>query len=152
MVKFRAETTIARSAEDIFAYAADVARHPEWMGVTDAKLISGHQTEVGARAAETLKFGPRTIPFTFEVVEVEPNRRIVWRTVDGGALNAEGGLQLVPEGPTSTRATYFGSMGLRGVWRLLEPLMAAEIRAGESAELERLKAKMESGADSHAGG
>jgi hypothetical protein len=32
---------------------------------------------------------------------------------------------------------------MKGVWRLLEPLMASEVRFGEAAELVRLKDNLE---------
>ena len=34
MIRFETEQTIERPADEVWAYAADVARHPEWMGVT----------------------------------------------------------------------------------------------------------------------
>ena len=52
-------------------------------------------------------------------------------------------LDLEPLGPERTRAIWSGSLGLRGLWRVIEPLMAAEVKAGEAAELRRLKENLE---------
>ena len=52
MIKFETVQTIERSADDVWAYAADIRRHPEWMGVTDARIVQGSGAEVGARAIE----------------------------------------------------------------------------------------------------
>ena len=52
-------------------------------------------------------------------------------------------LDLEPIAPDRTRAVWSGSLGLTGLWRVLEPLMASEIRTGEAAELERLKRNLE---------
>ena len=41
MTTFVMEETIAGSPDEIWAYAADIRRHPEWMGVTDARVVRG---------------------------------------------------------------------------------------------------------------
>ena len=144
MIRFATEQTIARSADDIWTYAADILRHPEWMGVTDARIVRGTGTEVGARALERIKLGPRSVDVEFEVSGSSPARRIAWRVASGSPLAGDVALDLEPLGPERTRAVWSGWLGLTGLWRLLEPLMAAEVKAGEAAELRRLKANLES--------
>ena len=143
MIRFETEQTIARSAEDVWAYAADIVRHPEWMGVTDARIVRGQGTEVGARAVERMKLGPRSIDVEFEVSGSIPARRIAWRVAGGSPLAGDITLDLEPLGPDRTRAVWSGWIGLTGIWRLIEPLMAAEVKAGEAAELRRLKENLE---------
>lgn len=143
MIKFETEQTIARSADEIWTYAADVLRHPDWMAVTDARLLHGQGSEVGARGRERLMLGPFKWDVEFEVVEAEPGRRIVWRAVDDPRFDLEVGLDLAPFGPTTTRALYGATVQLRGPWRLLAPLVAMEGRAGQARELQRLKKNVE---------
>ena len=46
MIRFQTEQTIDRPAQqEIWTYAADITRHPQWMGVIDARLVSGPATE-----------------------------------------------------------------------------------------------------------
>ena len=52
-------------------------------------------------------------------------------------------LDLESLGLEETRAVWSGSIGLTGVWRVVEPLMAKEIREGEATELRRLKERLE---------
>ena len=52
-------------------------------------------------------------------------------------------LELDPLGPRRTRARWSGAMRMTGLWRLLEPMMARELRAGEAAELRRMKGVLE---------
>jgi uncharacterized membrane protein len=137
------EATIDRSAQQAWAYAADILRHPDWMSVADARLIRGEGTKVGDRGRETLILGPFKWEIQFEVVEAVPGRRIVWRSVDDPRLDLEVGLDLEPAGDASTRATYHGAVKLHGRWRLLTPLMAVEASAGLRRELQRLKASLE---------
>lgn len=143
MIRFETAQTIARSALDVWSYAADILRHPEWMGVLDARVISGQSTEVGARAIERLRLGPRTVEVQLEVSESVPSRRVAWRMAGGSPFTGEVSLDLEALGPSDTRAVWSESIGLTGLWRLVEPLMAAEVKAGEAAELRRLKENLE---------
>ena len=54
-------------------------------------------------------------------------------------------MDLEATGPESTRVVWAGSLGLTGLMRLVEPLFAGEIRAGEAAELVRLKERARGG-------
>ena len=146
MSRFETETTIDRSANDVWAYAADILRHPDWMSVADARVVRGDGTAVGARGQERLLLGPFKWDVLFEVAEAVAGRRIVWRSVDDPRLDLEVGLDLEPVGATSTRATYHGAIQMRGRWRLLAPLVAMEGSAGLKRELQRLKANVEAAA------
>lgn len=143
MIRYETEQTIARSAEDVWTYAADILRHPEWMAVTDARLLQGHGTEAGARGREGLAFGPFHWDVEFEVAEGVPGRRIVWRGLGGAPFQLEVALDLEPVGPMSTRATYRATVQLHGLWRVLAPLVAMEGSAGVRRELQRLKKNVE---------
>ena len=143
MITSQTEQTIERAAEDIWAYAADIARHPEWMGVTNAAILRGVGSEVGARGRERLVLGPFKWDVEFEVAEAVPGRRIVWRSVEGAPFDLQVSLDLASTGPTSTRATYGAEIQPHGLWRLLAPLMAAEGKAGPERELRRLKENLE---------
>jgi uncharacterized membrane protein len=143
MIRFETEQTIARSALDVWTYAADITRHPEWMGVLDARLVSGEPTEIGARGVERVKLGPLKFDVEAEVSGSIPAQRIAWRMAGGSPFAGEVTLDLESLGPDRTRAIWSGWMGLTGWWRVIEPLIAAEARAGEAAELRRMKEVLE---------
>lgn len=147
MSTFETKQTIDRSADDVWAYAADIRRHPDWMTVTDARVLDGPGTRAGARGRERMRFGPFGWDVEFEVAEATPGRRIVWKAVDGAPFDLAVSLDLEPVGPTSTRATYRADIRLRGLWRLLGPLVAMEGKAGPERELKRLKARLEETSD-----
>lgn len=143
MIKFETEQTIDRSAADVWAYAADILRHPEWMGVTDARIVHGTGTEVGARAIERIKMGPRAVDVEFTVAESIPAKRLRWTVAGRSPMSGDVMLDLESLAADETRAVWSGSIRMNGLWRLLEPLMATEIKEGEVAELRRLKANLE---------
>jgi uncharacterized membrane protein len=143
MSRFVSEQTIARSAEDVWAYAADIVRHPEWMAVTAARVVEGDGTRTGARGRERMRFGPFEWDVEVEVAEAIPGRRIVWKAVSGAPFDLEVALDLDALSPASTRATYAADVRLHGLWRLLSPLVAMEAKSGPARELQQLKAQVE---------
>lgn len=143
MIRLETERTIARSTEDVWAYAADILRHPEWMSVTDARVVRGLATETGARGRERMQFGPFGWDVEFEVIEAMPGRGIAWQAVDGAPFDLTVALGLEPVGPAATKATYAVDLRLHGLWRLLGPMVAIEGKGGPERELRRLKAQVE---------
>jgi uncharacterized membrane protein len=143
MTRFVAEQMIARSADDVWAYAADIVRHTEWMTVTDARIVHGDGTQVGAHGRERMRFGPFVWDVEFEVADATPGRRIVWKSVAGAPFDVSVSLDLEPVGSTSTKATYGADIRLHGLWRLMGPILAMEGKAGPERELGRLKAQVE---------
>ncbi len=137
------EQVIERSAQDTWVYAADIVRHPDWMTVTDARIVRGDGTQVGSRGRERLRFGPFGWDVEFEVAEAEPGRRIAWKSVHGAPFDLKVWLDLEPTGPASSKATYGADIRLRGIWRLLSPMVAMEAKAGPARELSRLKTQVE---------
>ncbi len=90
------EQVIERSAQDVWVYAADIVRHPDWMTVTDARIVRGDGTQVGSRGRERLRFGPFGWDVEFEVAEAEPGRRIAWKSVHGAPFDLTVWLDLEP--------------------------------------------------------
>jgi uncharacterized protein YndB with AHSA1/START domain len=145
MKQFKATATIARPPAAVWAYAADISRHADWMSVTDARAVQGDGSEVGSRGRARMVFGPFTWDTEFIVAEAEPGRRILWRSVDPRA-DMDFALELAADDRGATRATYSNAIQLRGRWRLLRPLLALEGAEALERELGRLKARVESAA------
>jgi uncharacterized membrane protein len=148
VIRFRAEETIERPAAEIWAVAADVSRHHEWMAVTDSELVGGDDgSKIGARTRQTMRVGPLRFQYEFEVTRSEPGRAITWLVVGRSSFQAEASLDMTPVSADATRVVYSGTMAFGGPWRLLQPLMAAEAQAGEARELKKLKMLVESSAN-----
>jgi uncharacterized protein YndB with AHSA1/START domain len=143
MARFEAETTIRRPADEIWAYAADIRRHPDWMAASDARLDRGTGQALGDRGRERVALGPLKLDIPFEVAEAVPGRKLTWRAVDNPSLDWDVTLELEPIDAASTKTTYRAAVGLRGRWRLIAPIVAMEGKSGVKKELERLKAIVE---------
>ena len=144
MTRFVTEQTIARSADEVWAYAADIARHPEWMAVTDARVLTGRERPEraggsgcgSARSSGTSSSRSRT---RRPDVGSSGRRSLARRSISSVALDLE------PVDLASTKATYGADIRLHGLWRLLGPMVAMEAKAGPERELKRLKAPSRGG-------
>jgi uncharacterized protein YndB with AHSA1/START domain len=152
MIRFESEQTIDRSAGDVWAYAADVQRHPTWMAIEDAAILKGASGEVGTTFRETIKMGGRRYGAELVVSEAVPGKVVAWQVTGGMPIAGEARLELEEMAPGRTKARWSGAFRLMGLWRLAEPLMAGEIRSSEAAELVRLKGILEAPASTPAGG
>ena len=142
-MRAKTEQLIESPAADIWAYAADVIRHPEWMTVTDARLMRGTGADVGSRGRERMAMGPFKWDAEFEVAEAIPGRRIVWRSVSGVRSTSSSPWISTPPGRRAPARPTVRAIEPHGLWRLLAPLLAAEGKAGPERELRRLKENVE---------
>ena len=145
MTRYEAQAEIARSADEVWRYAADIVRHPDWMSVSSARVLSGDGAQVGARGVGRQVLGPIQVDIEFEVAEAEPGRRLQWRSTDR-RFDFVVTLDLEPVGQADSRARYTAAIAMDGVVRLLSPLIALEGEKGFRAELESLKSRVESNA------
>lgn len=143
MINYQSEVIINRPVEHAFQLAADVARLDDWTDMTGTRLVAGDDLEVGAQIQTTLRMGPLKQAMTFQVSAFDPNRRLGWKSVSKGALDWEALYLFEPQGPSVTRVSTAGQLRLNGLLRLLEPLLAAEVQAGEAKELVRFRQLVE---------
>src|SRR6266851_8509203 len=79
MIEVRAQLTIHQPADRVWSFAAEIARHPDWMSVTSAESLQGTGTQVGDRGRERMRLGPWASYAELTVVAADPGRRIAWR-------------------------------------------------------------------------
>jgi uncharacterized protein YndB with AHSA1/START domain len=141
MIRYSSRVEIERPPADVYAALIDPARFGQWTDMVDVRFDVAGAPAVGSRGSFRLAKGPIAGRLDMEIVELVPNRRIVFRISHPWlAWTSVSDLEPVGHG---TRLTYAGDVGLRGWRRLLEPVMAREVRAGEAGEAERLKNLLE---------
>ena len=143
MINYQSDVIVNRPVEQVYKFAADVTRLDDWTDMTGTHLISGSDLRVGSQVESTIKMGPMKQTLVFQVEELEGNRRLVWKTVSKGALEWDATYTFEPQGPSSTRVVSSGQIRFNGLLKLLEPLMAGEVRSGEAKELIKLKELVE---------
>lgn len=143
MINYQSDVIVNRPVAEVYRLASDVDRMDDWTEMTGTHLISGENHKVGSQMETTLKMGPMKQTMVFQLTELEENRRFGFKTVSKGALEWDGDFTFEPRGPSSTRMVSSGQIRLNGLLKLLEPLMAGEIRSGEVKELIRFKELVE---------
>ena len=141
MLKYRSAVVVNRPPEIVFQYLADPAKQALWSDVPMRKLTEGHFT-TGSRIEVTFGKGPLSAKLGLEFTDVQPGQRMAWRSFSG-PIDWDGEYRLAPAGEAATELSQEGRLRFKGLWRILEPLVVAEMRGNEEKELERLKAAAE---------
>jgi carbon monoxide dehydrogenase subunit G len=115
---------ISRPPEDVFAYATDFSRFPEWQeGVVSARREGVAALGVGSRAVVTRRAGPRKLVRTEEIAELNPPRTWTVRGVGGPLIaTAKSTIEPLDDGERS-RVTIALAFEGRGIGKLLVPLL-----------------------------
>lgn len=143
MINYQSDVIVNRPMEEVYRLASDVTRYDDWTEMTGTHLVSGENLKVGSQMETTLKMGPMKQLMVFQLAELRENLRLGYKTVSKGALEWDADLAFEPQGLSSTRMVSSGQIRLNGLLKLLEPLVAGEIRSGEAKELVKFKALVE---------
>lgn len=100
-------------------------------------MLDPGPVHVGTRFEEVVKIGPWRITARCVVTEYEPETRMAFRA-ESKPMSYDGRFRVEPAGEGS-RVIIEGSAELRGLWRLMQPLLTADIRKGIKHELAALK-------------
>jgi uncharacterized protein YndB with AHSA1/START domain len=145
MIHYSSQVTIARPARAVFDALLDPELYPQWTDMVDVSFDGADRPAVGTRGRFRLAKGPIKGMLDMELTDLEPDRRVVFR-VSHPSLDWTAVSTLEPAGGGTT-LTYAGDLRLLGWRRLLEPLVAREVRTSEAAEAVRLKGLLEAAPD-----
>jgi uncharacterized protein YndB with AHSA1/START domain len=144
-----AETTIARPRAEVFDYLAHAEHLPQY--VTDFRSVeqaSDGEPGPGTEYRYVMERGKTE--GTFEWIEFEPGSKLAWHGPPAksgpGSMEPAGWWELSDEGG-ATRAKLVMEPKPGGLFKVLSPLMSMSMRRGNARALERLKQRLEGGAD-----
>jgi uncharacterized protein YndB with AHSA1/START domain len=145
MMAVQAELVINKPQEEVFAYLADITKHPEW-GNPSHKLQVRKTSEGPLGQGSTFdcegdQFGHNTDSVT--ITEYTPNSRIAYQA-DGNAGLIGYAFDLAPaDGGTRVTKT-FDAIKPKFPLNILAPVVNAFIQPGAmKGDLERIKANLE---------
>jgi uncharacterized protein YndB with AHSA1/START domain len=145
MIKYSSAVTIERDPHTVYEALLDPDLYPKWTEMVDVSFDGAERPEVGTRGRFRMSKGPIKGTLEMQLTELDPDRRVVFHVthpdLDWTAVST---LEAAGSG---TSLTYAGELRLLGWRRLIEPLMAREVRQGEAEEARRLKALLESAPD-----
>lgn len=143
MVDVSTSIEIDRPAADVAAYASDPSNAAEWYANIDTvRWESEPVVATGSRAAFVARFLGRTLTYTYEIVELEPARRLVMRTSQG-PFPMETTYTWEDRDGTSTVMTLRNRGEPTGFGRVGAPFMARAMRRANQQDLRALKARLE---------
>jgi uncharacterized protein YndB with AHSA1/START domain len=138
-----ATAEVDRPATDVFAYATDPTRFPEWQAGVVSGRLDGGGDGVGARCITVRRIGGAERPNTSELVRLEPPRAWAVRGLDG-PIRAAVDVTVEPLGADRSRVAIAVDFTGHGIGKLLVPLMVRrEARKEMPANLARLKERLE---------
>jgi uncharacterized protein YndB with AHSA1/START domain len=138
MIMYEVSETIQAEPKKVFEYLSHVPGYAQWMNVSSVEVVDGEGR--GQRWRGTTKEGA----FLVENDRYEVDRLVGFRTIEG-PMDWTGTFRVEPLDAGGSRVTSAGQIKLSGLRRLLEPIMAGEVRKGEASELLKLKGLVESG-------
>jgi carbon monoxide dehydrogenase subunit G len=144
-VRIEESVQVERNREEVFQFLTDLDNLPKWQtGVIQSERISDGPVRVGFQFAETAKVGPLKLHNICTVTDLRPNLRFSFQAKSSGPLDFEGSFELQPLSG-GTRLTVMASAHLKGLWRLLQPLLAGDLKKETRRELQTLKDLVEQG-------
>lgn len=137
------EIVIDRPRGQVAAFAAQPENAPRWyVNIKSVEWKTAPPLAVGSRVAFVAHFLGRRLAYTYEVVELVPEARLVMRTAEG-PFPMQTTYTWQSTGERSTRMTLQNRGEPSGFSRLAAPFMAAAMRRANRKDLESLKALLE---------
>jgi uncharacterized protein YndB with AHSA1/START domain len=143
MIQFETSTQISQPRGIVFEFLTDLDNLPKWQsGVVQSRRLSQGLVRPGFQFEETAKVGPWRLHTVCTVTDIKPNERFAFEAKSDGPLDYDGRFELQPVAG-GTRVTLSGDARLKGLWRLLQPLLAADLRKETRSELATIKQLLE---------
>jgi uncharacterized protein YndB with AHSA1/START domain len=144
-VDVRTEAIIERPCADVAAYAGDPSNAPQWYAnIAEVRWQTEPPVRVGSRMEFVARFLGRRLAYTYEVVELVPEQRLVMRTAEG-PFPMETTYTWQPIDATQTRMTLRNRGEPAGFGKVAAPVMAAALRRANDKDLANLKRILEVG-------
>ena len=143
MINVEASTVINRPVEEVFAFVANFENHPKWeSNFQTVKLLTATANGVGTTYQCEMKLPGQSASSQFEITEYEVNRKIAFVGEAAGPAIPKGSFLFEPVAG-GTKLTLLPRPEFRGLFRLLEPMMAGYVRKQNEDHLRTLKQLLE---------
>ncbi len=137
------ETIINRPVGQVARYAGDPTNAAHWyVNIDTVEWETPPPAAVGSRMAFVARFLGRRLAYTYEIVELVADARLVMRTAQG-PFPMETTYTWTPTDTGSTRMTLRNRGEPAGFAAMTAPMMAAAMRRANRKDLARLKQLLE---------
>ena len=139
MINVEVSTVINRPIAEVFAFVANFENHPKWeTDFQEVKQLTSTPAGVGTTYQCVLKLPGQSAKSKFEIREYEANKKIAFEGEAAGPAKPKGSY-IFESVAGGTKVTALPRPELRGLFKLLEPMMAGTIRQQNEAHLTNLK-------------
>jgi uncharacterized protein YndB with AHSA1/START domain len=137
------EIVIDRPCAEVAEYAGDPSQAPHWyVNIESVQWRTPEPVAVGSRMDFVARFLGRRLAYTYEVVDLVPDERLVMRTAQG-PFPMETTYTWQPVEPNRTRMTLRNRGEPAGFAKVTAPVMAAAMRRANQKDLANLKRILE---------
>jgi hypothetical protein len=138
------EVVIRRPRSIVAAYAADPENATAWyVNIKAVEWKTPRPVALGSQFSFTASFVRRALTYTYEVVELVPDRRFVMRTAEG-PFPMETIYEWDDAAPDSTQMTLRNRGEPSGFSGIAAPMMRLAMKRANTKDLARLKVILES--------
>ncbi len=145
MIRIETSTQVSQPRDRVFDFLTDVDNLPKWQtGVIQSKRLTEGPVRVGFQYEETAKVAFWNLHTVCTVTDLKANERYALQVRSPGPIDCDVNFDLQPVAGC-TRLTVNGRGRLKGIWRLLQPVLAGDLRKEAQAELATLRRLLETG-------
>ena len=142
MIKFSNSVVIDRPVDQVFAYLVNSEHDAEWeQGVIEVRKTSEGPWGLGTTYVYVSQFMGRRIEEPGKITECQPNQRFSF-TSGSGAVKVDGTFTFEPSNG-GTKVTYAGEAELGGLFKIAQPILAAQVKRQSETNLAALKTVLE---------
>jgi Polyketide cyclase / dehydrase and lipid transport len=143
IVDVQTQIVIERPVSEVAGFAGNPERAPEWYAnIQSAVVKTPLPLRIGSQIAFTAQFLGRKLMYTYEIVELVAEAKLVMRTA-GGPFPMETSYSWEAVSPQCCRMTLRNHGKPRGFALWIRPLMSFAMRRANRKDLARLKSILE---------
>jgi len=136
----RNTVTVESPIEEVFDYAAQFDRHPEWQDQLKSVTVDGPPA-VGATGSQKRQMGPRVHTTQWRMSAYERPTILGWEILSG-PMRPVGTMRFSAEG-TSTRVDFEMEMNPRGWMKLMGPIIERQGQKVVAEQFAKFKDNLE---------